>query len=120
PLDELAALADRHEAVLLVDEAHATGVFGPQGRGLAAGLAGRENLITLHTCGKALGCDGALLCGPPVVRDFLVIRGRAFIFSTAPSPLMAEAVRAALGLIAEPGRRARLHALIRRAEALLA
>ncbi|NWN13524.1 aminotransferase class I/II-fold pyridoxal phosphate-dependent enzyme, partial [Escherichia coli] len=61
PLDELAALADRHEAVLLVDEAHATGVFGPQGRGLAAGLAGRENLITLHTCGKALGCEGALL-----------------------------------------------------------
>ena len=120
PLDQLAALADRHEAVLLVDEAHATGVFGPQGRGLAAGLAGRENLITLHTCGKALGCEGALLCGPRVVRDFLVNRGRAFIFSTAPSPLMAEAVRAALALIAEPARRARLHGLIRQAEALMA
>ncbi|NYT40921.1 8-amino-7-oxononanoate synthase [Sphingomonas sp. R-74633] len=120
PLDALAALADRHEAILLVDEAHATGVFGDSGRGLAAGLAGRENLITLHTCGKALGCEGALLCGPQVVRDFLVNRGRAFIFSTAPSPLMAEAVRVALRLIAEPERRARLHALIARAEALLA
>jgi 8-amino-7-oxononanoate synthase len=120
PLNALAALADRHEAVLLVDEAHATGVFGERGRGLAAGLAGRENLITLHTCGKALGCEGALLCGPQIVRDFLVNRGRAFIFSTAPSPLMAVAVGAALKLIAEPGRRARLHGLIARAEALLA
>jgi len=120
PLADLAALADRHDAILIVDEAHATGVFGPDGRGLAAELAGRENLITLHTCGKALGCEGALLCGPRVVRDFLVNRGRAFIFSTAPSPLMAVAVEAALGLIADPARRKRLHGLIARAEALLA
>jgi len=120
PLDALAEIADRHEAILVVDEAHATGVFGAQGRGLAAGLAGRENLITLHTCGKALGCEGALLCGPKVVRDFLVNRGRAFIFSTAPSPLMAAAVEAALGLIARPERRAHLQALVAHAEALLA
>ena len=120
PLADLAALADRHEAILLADEAHATGVFGANGRGLAAALAGRENLITLHTCGKALGGEGALLCGPQVVRDFLINRGRAFIFSTAPSPLMAAAVSAALRLIAEPERRARLQALIARAEALLA
>jgi 8-amino-7-oxononanoate synthase len=120
PLADLAALADRHDAILIVDEAHATGVFGPDGRGLAAELAGRANLITLHTCGKALGCEGALLCGPAVVRDFLVNRGRAFIFSTAPSPLMAVAVGAALRLIAEPTRRDRLHALRARAEALLA
>lgn len=120
PLDALAEVADRHEAVLVVDEAHATGVFGPGGRGLAAGLAGRENLITLHTCGKALGCEGALLCGPRVARDFLVNRGRAFIFSTAPSPLIAAAVGAALKLIAEPERRERLHARIAQAETLLA
>lgn len=120
PLDALAEVADRHEAILVVDEAHATGVVGAQGRGLAAGLAGRENLITLHTCGKALGCEGALLCGPQVVRDFLVNRGRAFIFSTAPSPLMAAAVEAALGLIALPERRNRLQALVADAEALLA
>ncbi|HVJ03438.1 MAG TPA: 8-amino-7-oxononanoate synthase [Sphingomonas sp.] len=120
PLDALAEIADRHEAILLVDEAHATGVFGPEGRGLAAGLAGSANLITLHTCGKALGCEGALLCGPRVMRDFLVNRGRAFIFSTAPSPLMAVAVEAALGLIARSERRERLHELVGRAEALLA
>jgi len=112
PLDELVALADRQEAFLLVDEAHATGVFGERGRGLTAGLAGRENIITLHTCGKALGCEGALLCGPQIMRDFLVNRGRGFIFSTAPSPLMAAAVRAALRVLADqPGRRQRLRDL---------
>ncbi|WP_333571943.1 8-amino-7-oxononanoate synthase [Sphingomonas sp.] len=100
PLAQLSALAEAEGAILLVDEAHATGVYGPQGQGLAYGLP-TANLITLHTCGKALGCEGALVTGPAVVRDFLVNRGRAFIFSTAPSPLMAAAVRAALRITAE-------------------
>ncbi|CAA9539714.1 MAG: 8-amino-7-oxononanoate synthase [uncultured Sphingomonadaceae bacterium] len=121
PLAELAVLAEREGAMLLVDEAHATGVFGPDGRGLTAGLRDRANLVTLHTCGKALGCEGALILGPAVVRDFLINRGRAFIYSTAPSPLMAEAVRNALAILHdEPERRSRLHALIRHAEAELA
>ncbi len=120
PLAELAALAERHEAILLIDEAHATGLFGPDGRGLAAGLDGRNDVVTLRTCGKALGCEGALVCGPAIVRDFLVNRGRAFIFSTAPSPLMAAAVRAALrSLVEEPERRARLSALVDAAHDLL-
>ena len=55
PLDDLLAIAERHDAFLLVDEAHATGVYGPGGRGLAARFEGRENVVTLHTCGKALG-----------------------------------------------------------------
>ncbi|MGI4881232.1 MAG: 8-amino-7-oxononanoate synthase [Janthinobacterium lividum] len=113
PLDALATLAGRHDAVLLIDEAHATGVFGPDGRGLSAALGRRGDTITLHTCGKALGCEGALVCGPATVREFLVNRGRGFIFSTAPSPLMAAAVRAALRIMVdEPERRTRLHALI--------
>jgi len=121
PLADLAAVADRHDAILVVDEAHATGVYGPAGQGLAHGLAGRENLVTLHTCGKALGAEGALLCGPAIVRDFIVNRGRPFIFSTAPSPLVAWLVRHALEIVAnEPERAARLHALVRRAEARLA
>jgi 8-amino-7-oxononanoate synthase len=121
PLDALAAVADRHEAVLLIDEAHATGVFGEGGRGLAGHLEGRENIVTLRTCGKALGGEGALVCGPRVVRDMLVNRGRGFIFSTAPSPLMAAAVRESLRILSdEPERRAALHALVREAEALLA
>jgi 8-amino-7-oxononanoate synthase len=120
PIDALAAVAERHDAMLLIDEAHATGVFGEQGRGLAAALHGRENVITLHTCGKAMGCEGALVCGPRVVRDFLVNRGRGFVFSTAPSPLMASAVRESLRILAdEPERRAALWDLVGAAEKAL-
>lgn len=120
PLTDLAAFAEAHDAVLVIDEAHATGVFGEAGRGLASALEGRENVITLHTCGKALGCEGALVCAPAVVTDFLVNRGRGFIFSTAPSPLMAAAVRAALRIIAEGDeRRTRLAGLIAHAERVL-
>ncbi len=121
PLAELIAVADRHDAILLVDEAHATGVFGPDGRGLAAALEGRDNVLTLRTCGKALGCEGALVCGPAVARDFLVNRARGFIFSTAPSPLMASAVRESLRILTdEPERRTRLAALVAHAETALA
>jgi 8-amino-7-oxononanoate synthase len=100
PLDDLAAIAQRHEAFLIVDEAHATGVYGAGGRGLAYALEGRENVVTLHTCGKALGLSGALICLPRVLRDFLVNRARQFIFATAPSPLLAACLRAALPLVA--------------------
>lgn len=121
PLEALAAIADRHDAILLIDEAHATGVFGPDGRGLAAALEGRENVITLRTCGKALGCEGALVCGPAVAIDYLVNRGRGFIFSTAPSPLMAAVTRAAIGLMTSaPELRTDLWARIRKAEQVFA
>ncbi len=120
PLDDLGTIADRHDAVLLIDEAHATGVFGPGGRGLAAGLEGRPNVITLRTCGKALGCEGALVCGDRTVIDFLINRGRGFIFSTAPSPLIAAACRAALRLMQDDAPRARLDGLIADAGAVFA
>jgi 8-amino-7-oxononanoate synthase len=112
-LGELDALARRREAVLVIDEAHATGVLGPQGRGRAAFLEGRENVVTVHTCGKALGVAGALVCGPRILKEFLVNRGRAFIFSTAPSPLVAAVTRAAITLCGDSdGRRERLQELI--------
>jgi 8-amino-7-oxononanoate synthase len=121
PLADLARVAEDHDAILLIDEAHATGVFGTDGRGLAQGLDGRANVITLRTCGKALGCEGALLCGPAVMREFIVNRGRGFIFSTAPSPLMALAVGEALRIVAdEPLRRDQLRDLIATAERVLA
>jgi 8-amino-7-oxononanoate synthase len=116
PLTDLAAVADRHDAILVVDEAHATGVFGPGGAGLAHALPRRDNLVTLHTCGKALGAEGALLCAPAIATDFIVNRGRPFIFSTAPSPLMAWLVRQAIEIVAnEAERQARLHAVVRHA-----
>lgn len=101
PLADLIAVADRHGGVLLIDEAHGTGVFGPGGRGLAAPYEGRDNVIVLHTCGKAMGVEGALLTGPAVVKDYLVNKARGFIFSTAPSPLIAVAVGAAIDVMAE-------------------
>lgn len=106
PLAELAALAEKHDGFLVIDEAHATGVFGPEGRGFAADLKNCENVIVLHTCGKALGVSGALLGASAVLCDYLVNRARGFIYSTAPSPLMAAAVREALrALVDEPQRR---------------
>lgn len=117
PIDDLAGIAARYDAMLIVDEAHATGVFGPEGRGLAAHLEGAANIITLHTCGKALGVMGALVLAPKTMRDFLVNRARAFIYATAPSPLVAAAVRAALQICKnEPQRREKLHRLIGFAE----
>lgn len=113
PVAALADLAGRHGGFLVVDEAHATGVFGPGGRGLAAELEGRGNVVALHTCGKALGLSGALISLPAVLADYLTNRARGFIYSTAPSPLMAAAVREALRIVAdEPWRRIRLEELI--------
>jgi 8-amino-7-oxononanoate synthase len=107
PLAELLGLAERHDGFLVIDEAHATGVFGCGGRGLAAGMEGRDNVILLHTCGKALGVSGALVGASSVICDYLVNRARSFIYSTAPSPLMAAGVREALKiLVDEPQRRA--------------
>ncbi|MEV8466047.1 8-amino-7-oxononanoate synthase [Fluviibacterium sp. DFM31] len=96
PVAELMALADRQGAVLVVDEAHATGLWGPGGRGLSHDFANRSNLLSLHTCGKGLGVSGALICGDGVLIDTLVNKARSFIYATAPSPLNAALVRAAL------------------------
>lgn len=113
-LAELLAVADRHEAMVVIDEAHATGVLGPQGRGLAADFEGRDNVVTLHTCGKALGTVGGFVLGPRIIRDFLVNRARPFIFATAPSPLTAAITRVALELSrSNPERRERLARLVR-------
>ncbi len=113
PLSALADVADRHNGFLVIDEAHATGVFGNGGKGLAADLEGRENVIVLHTCGKAFGVSGALLAVPGVLADYLVNRARAFIYSTAPSPLMAAGVRESLRILRdEPERRTALERLV--------
>lgn len=106
PLADFADLAEAEDAFLIVDEAHASGIWGPGGRGLAAAIAGRENVVALHTCGKALGLQGALVCADPVLIATLVNRARSFIYSTAPSPLVAEVLRGVLAhLAADPSRR---------------
>jgi glycine C-acetyltransferase len=99
PLKEMAALAEKFGAAMIVDEAHATGVHGEGGRGLAAqGEILPHVLATVHTCGKALGSAGAFVCGPAVLKDHLINHARTFIFSTALPPYFAEQIGAALKL----------------------
>lgn len=121
PLQDLMAVADRHDGFLFVDEAHASGVWGPDGRGFATDFEGRENVLILHTCGKALGVSGAFVAGSSVLLDYLVNRAKPFIYSTAPSPLQAASLREALRILREePERRQRLHRLVRLADELSA
>ncbi len=112
PLATLQEAADRHGACLIVDDAHGTGVAGPQGRGAAAacGLSG-ERLIQVVTLSKALGSQGGAVVGPQALIDLLVHRARPFIFETALSPVTVAAARAALRLVeTDEGRRGRLAA----------
>ncbi|HEX7652769.1 MAG TPA: aminotransferase class I/II-fold pyridoxal phosphate-dependent enzyme, partial [Verrucomicrobiae bacterium] len=101
PLTEIVQLKERYEATLMVDEAHATGLLGPQGRGLIheLGLSGRIE-IQMGTLGKALGASGGYICGQRVLIDYLVNRARSFIFSTAPVPAAAAAALAGLQIAA--------------------
>ncbi|HVU51625.1 MAG TPA: 8-amino-7-oxononanoate synthase [Polyangia bacterium] len=110
PLVELSALATEHDAVLIVDEAHALGVCGPGGRGLCAEAAVSPDVL-IGTLGKAFGAAGGFASGASVLRDYLVNRARTFVFATAMPPAVAGAARLALQLSASAdgdARRARL------------
>ena len=118
PVGDLASLARRYGAELIVDEAHAVGVFGPEGRGLAAAAAvENEALAVVHTCGKALGSAGAFVCSNRVLKEYLVNRARTFVFSTAAPPYLAHQIRAAVrlarGMDAERARLAELARVLR-------
>ncbi|MGB2570750.1 8-amino-7-oxononanoate synthase [Micromonospora citrea] len=100
PLADLHAVARRHGALLLVDDAHALGVTGPGGAGgvAAAGLAGEPDVVVTATLSKALGGAGGVVAGPAEFVRHLVETGRTFIFDTAPPPAVAAGVRAAVEL----------------------
>jgi len=100
PLQEIIGLKKKYGAWLMVDEAHATGLYGKHGRGLAdeLGVAGDVE-VQMGTLGKALGASGGYICGPQVLIDFLVNRARSFIFSTAPVPAAAAAATAAVKVV---------------------
>jgi 8-amino-7-oxononanoate synthase len=107
PLREVCTIAERHDAVVVVDEAHATGLYGSRGSGRVEELGLRERVLaTIHTGGKALGSGGAWVAGSRTLRDVMVNRARSFIFSTAPLPVLTVALGAALRLVdREPERR---------------
>ena len=103
PLREIVELKKDFRAQLLLDEAHAIGVIGPNGRGLAA----EENFspevdVQMGTLSKALGVSGGYICGPRNTIEWLINRARSFIFSTAPPPALAAAANAAVDFLSSP------------------
>ncbi|MEI6350550.1 MAG: 8-amino-7-oxononanoate synthase [Verrucomicrobiota bacterium] len=108
PLADLVELKERYGALLLLDEAHAVGVLGANGRGLAErlGLTGRVD-IQMGTLSKALGVSGGYVCGSRALIDLLVNRARAFIYSTAPPAALAAAASASIDFLESPEGEAR-------------
>jgi 8-amino-7-oxononanoate synthase len=119
PLKEIVALKQKYGAWLMVDEAHATGIFGPHRRGLADELSVSDQIeIQMGTLGKALGSSGGYICGPRVLVDYLINRARSFIFSTAPVPAAAAAAAAAVELVQSVEGKARCEKLTSLADQL--
>ena len=103
PLRDIVALKEKNGAWLMVDEAHATGLYGKNRRGLAeeSGVSGQIE-VQMGTLGKAVGASGGYICGSRPLIDFLVNRARSFVFSTAPVPAAAAAATAGIRLIQSP------------------
>ncbi len=122
PVPELLELCVRHDAYLLIDDAHGFGVLGAQGRGTLShfGIAS-ERMIYMATLGKAAGVSGAFVAGDAALIDTLIQHARAYIYTTAPPPLLAHALLTSLQLIEhEEWRRDRLQLLIRQLQQGLA
>jgi 8-amino-7-oxononanoate synthase len=111
----LIALCERHDALLLLDDAHGFGVCGPQGRGSVAavgrtGAQASRRVLYMATLGKAAGVAGAFVAGPSVLVEWLLQKTRSYTFATAAPALLAQGVRAALRVMRdEPARLERLH-----------
>ena len=121
PLADYAALCRAAGASLVVDEAHAVGIYGTRGSGLIEAAAIDDVLVSINTAGKALGVSGAFVAGAAWAVDYLVQRARPFVFSTAAPPAIADALDASLDVIgAEPDRRERLRDRVSRVRGQLA
>ncbi len=110
PIPEMIALCERHDAMLLVDDAHGFGVVGPGGRGTLAHFGAKsERLLYMGTLGKAVGVAGAFVAGNASAIEWLVQRTRTYIFTTSMPPMLAAAIRASLDIVArDEWRRKRL------------
>lgn len=121
PLPEIVALAEQYDAFVMVDDAHASGVLGKNGAGTAShfGLYGRVD-IQLGTLSKALGVIGGYIAGSHELKDWLINRGRPYLFSTAHPPMVAAALIKALEIMqTDPTPMERLWANARRWKAML-
>lgn len=103
PLKEIISICQQYDAALIVDEAHATGVWGTKGGGLcvAAGIE-NETFARVHTFGKALGCHGAMVVGSTVLKNYLVNFARSFIYTTALPPHSIATIKAVYQLLEAP------------------
>jgi 8-amino-7-oxononanoate synthase len=125
PLAEYAELCRQHGATLVVDEAHAVGIYGTRGSGLLEECGVEHGFdaaacVSINTAGKALGVSGAFVAGPAWAIDYLIQRARPFIFSTAAPPALAAAIGASLDVIAaEPDRRTQLMDRVKRLRAAM-
>jgi 8-amino-7-oxononanoate synthase len=100
PLREIVGLKEQYGAWLMVDEAHATGLYGAHRRGLAEELGVSDHIeVQMGTLGKALGASGGYICGSRALIDYLINRARTFIFSTAPVPAAAAAATAGIAFV---------------------
>jgi 8-amino-7-oxononanoate synthase len=103
PLQEIVRLKQQYGAWLMLDEAHATGLYGLHRRGLAEGLGVANHVeVQMGTLSKAVGASGGYICGSRSLVDFVINRGRSFIFSTAPVPAAAAAAREGIRIIGSP------------------
>src|SRR5213595_1640544 len=103
PLRELIELKKKFGALLMLDEAHAVGVIGPHGRGLAAAEKSSDDVdVQMGTLSKALGASGGYICGSHDLIEWLINRARSFIYSTAPPPAIAAAALAAVNFLSSP------------------
>ena len=119
PLREIVELKERYGAWLMIDEAHATGIYGAHRRGVAEALGVEEGVeVTLGTLSKALGCVGGYVCGSRALVDLLANRARSLIYSTALPPAMVAAAGAAVEFVTSPAGEARCGGLWRRVEEL--
>ncbi len=108
PLQELSELALKYQALLIVDEAHATGIYGPKGNGLCGPLREKEHIISIHPCGKAMAANGAFIAGPAILKKYLINKCRAFIYTTAPSPVLLFYIKCVLNVLKKEAKRREL------------
>ena len=124
PLNDIIKIIQKYNTILIVDEAHSTGIYGLKGKGLSQSIIqtiGHERLITVHTCGKAIGVAGGLICASEPMIQTLINKARPFIYSTAPMPLQATLVQKSLEFLdTDEGenRRTQLFDLCKQAKAL--